>query len=97
MSVLDRVFVDPEWELKFPLASLRAITRVGSDHVPLLLSTENDRPHLLLASISSPFGSTRLGLPTLSMPAGWPRVTPLSAPSPLLTPGSSVLSSLGSL
>lgn len=33
-----------EWELRCPLAFLRAITRIGSDHVPLLLSLENDRP-----------------------------------------------------
>ncbi|KAE8795098.1 hypothetical protein D1007_30040 [Hordeum vulgare] len=44
MSVLDRVFMDPEWELKCPLASFRAITRIGSHHVPLLLSSENYRP-----------------------------------------------------
>uniref|UniRef100_A0A8R7JXM4 Endonuclease/exonuclease/phosphatase domain-containing protein n=1 Tax=Triticum urartu TaxID=4572 RepID=A0A8R7JXM4_TRIUA len=37
-SVLDRVLVSPEWDLRCHLASLRAITRIGSDHVPLLLS-----------------------------------------------------------
>uniref|UniRef100_A0A453CV71 Endonuclease/exonuclease/phosphatase domain-containing protein n=1 Tax=Aegilops tauschii subsp. strangulata TaxID=200361 RepID=A0A453CV71_AEGTS len=43
-SVLVRVLVSPEWELRCPLASLRAITRIGSDHVPLLLSTADERP-----------------------------------------------------
>ena len=37
-SVLDRVLVSPDWDLRCPLASLRAITRIGSDHVPLLLA-----------------------------------------------------------
>ncbi|XP_073360452.1 uncharacterized protein [Aegilops tauschii subsp. strangulata] len=44
LSVLDRVLVSPEWELRCPLASLRAITRIGSDHVPLLLSSLDERP-----------------------------------------------------
>jgi hypothetical protein len=35
-SVLDRVFVSPAWEQVFPLCSLLAVTRVGSDHNPLL-------------------------------------------------------------
>ena len=43
-SVLDRVLVSSEWELCCPLASLRAITRIGSDHVPLLLSTADEGP-----------------------------------------------------
>ena len=43
-SVLDRVLVSPEWELRCPLTSLRAITRIGSDHVPLLLSSADERP-----------------------------------------------------
>lgn len=38
-SVLDRVFVSVEWEIAFPLCSLRAVTRFGSDHIPLLLSS----------------------------------------------------------
>jgi hypothetical protein len=37
-SVLDRVFVLVEWEMSFPLCSLRTVTRIGSDHSPLLLS-----------------------------------------------------------
>jgi hypothetical protein len=36
-SVLDRVFVSPAWEQLFPLCSLQAITRIGSDHTPLIL------------------------------------------------------------
>jgi exonuclease III len=36
-SVLDRVFVSPSWEVVFPLASLTAVTRIGSDHCPLIL------------------------------------------------------------
>lgn len=43
-SILDCVFVLPEWELCCPLAYLRAITRIGSNHIPLLLSSKNDRP-----------------------------------------------------
>ena len=38
-SVLDRFLVSPEWELKFPLVSLRAETPIGSDHTPLILDT----------------------------------------------------------
>jgi hypothetical protein len=35
-SVLDRVFVSPAWEAAFPLCSLTAVTRIGSDHCPLI-------------------------------------------------------------
>jgi hypothetical protein len=35
--VLDRVFVSNSWETIFPLCSLVAITRIGSDHCPLIL------------------------------------------------------------
>jgi hypothetical protein len=35
--VLDRVFVSPGWETMFPLSSLTAITRIGSNHNPLVL------------------------------------------------------------
>ena len=48
-SVLDRVFVSPEWELQFPLATLQAITRIGSEHVLLLLSSMDEQPRPLLA------------------------------------------------
>ena len=43
-SVLDRVFVSVEWEVAFPLCSLRVVTRIGSDHVPLLLSPGGGPP-----------------------------------------------------
>jgi hypothetical protein len=36
-SVLDRVFVPKEWEQKYPKVKLMTLTRVGSDHCPLLL------------------------------------------------------------
>lgn len=42
-SVLDRVFFTPAWEVLFPLASLLAETRLGSDHVPLILSSGEDK------------------------------------------------------
>ena len=42
--VLDRVYASPEWDIHCPLALLRAITWIGSDHVPILLSSENERP-----------------------------------------------------
>lgn len=37
---LDRVLVSPDWDLSFPLG------RDLSDHVPLLLSTGVDPPHI---------------------------------------------------
>jgi hypothetical protein len=37
--VLDRALVSPEWENKFPLASLHADIRLGSDHCPLTLDS----------------------------------------------------------
>jgi hypothetical protein len=42
-SILDRVFVSPSWEQNFPLCSLSAVTRVGSDHNPLLLDDGEQR------------------------------------------------------
>ena len=39
MCNLDRVLVSTDWEEKFPTATLTALTRVGSDHSPLLLDT----------------------------------------------------------
>ena len=42
-SVLDRVFISPEWELLYPLHSLVAETRIGSDHVPLILALGEER------------------------------------------------------
>src|SRR3954469_17176951 len=46
-SVLDRVLVSVDWEVTFPICSLRALTRVGSDHTPLLLSTGGSPPPCL--------------------------------------------------
>jgi len=34
---LDRILVTTEWEQKFPLATVQALTREISDHTPLLL------------------------------------------------------------
>ncbi|KAE8798604.1 hypothetical protein D1007_26086 [Hordeum vulgare] len=45
-SMLDRVFVSPQWERLFPLCSLKAVTRIGSDHTSLMLSSVNDAPPL---------------------------------------------------
>lgn len=36
---LDRVLMSTEWEQKFPLSTLQALTREISDHTPLLLNT----------------------------------------------------------
>jgi hypothetical protein len=33
------VFVSPSWESAFPLCSVTAITRIGSDHCPLILDS----------------------------------------------------------
>ena len=43
-SVLDRVFVSAQWEVMFPLCSLKAVTQIGSDHTPLLFSSGDDAP-----------------------------------------------------
>ncbi|KAE8821077.1 hypothetical protein D1007_00925 [Hordeum vulgare] len=43
-SVLDSVFVSPQWKLMFPLWSLKAVTSIGSDHTPLMLSSGHDAP-----------------------------------------------------
>jgi endonuclease/exonuclease/phosphatase family metal-dependent hydrolase len=34
---LDRVLASVEWEQKFPLVTVRALSRSGSDHTPLLI------------------------------------------------------------
>ena len=36
---LDRILASVEWEQKFPLVSVRALTRSGSDHTPLLIDS----------------------------------------------------------
>jgi hypothetical protein len=43
-SVLDRVFVMPSWEACYPLCSLSVVTRIGSDHTSLLLSSRERSP-----------------------------------------------------
>ncbi|KAE8809575.1 hypothetical protein D1007_13868 [Hordeum vulgare] len=43
-SVLDRVFVSAQWEVMFPLCGLKVITRIGSDHTPLVFSTGDGAP-----------------------------------------------------
>ena len=37
---LDRILVTTDWEQKFPLATVQALTREISDHTPLLLDGE---------------------------------------------------------
>jgi hypothetical protein len=43
---LDRVLMDTDWELKYPMVSVRALERIVgfSDHAPILLSTGFPRP-----------------------------------------------------
>ncbi|KAE8803502.1 hypothetical protein D1007_20632 [Hordeum vulgare] len=43
-SVVDRVLVSMQWEVMFPLCSLRAVTWIGADHVAVLLSSGDDAP-----------------------------------------------------
>lgn len=40
--VLDRVFVNKEWELKYPLTIVTSLLRVGSDHCPIMLDTKKE-------------------------------------------------------
>ena len=42
---LDRILASVEWEQKFPLVTVCAMTRTGSDHTPLLIDSGN-RAHL---------------------------------------------------
>jgi exonuclease III len=42
---LDRVLASVSWEQKFPLVSVRALTRSGSDHTPLLLDSGEQAHH----------------------------------------------------
>ena len=97
-SVLDRVLVSPDWDLRFSLASLHAITRIGSDHVPLLLSSADERPPIPLVSALRLSGSPSMDLPTPSA-LGGSRLgpTPTLAPLLLLTRGTSVRSMAGNL
>jgi hypothetical protein len=43
MSVLDRVLVGPRWEQYYRKASCESLTRVGSDHSPIIVNTEDHR------------------------------------------------------
>jgi exonuclease III len=43
MSVLDRVLVCPRWEQWYRKASCETLTRVGSDHCPILVNTDDHR------------------------------------------------------
>jgi endonuclease/exonuclease/phosphatase family metal-dependent hydrolase len=38
---LDRVLTNVDWEQKFPLVTVRALSRSGSDHTPLLIDSGN--------------------------------------------------------
>lgn len=42
MAKLDRVFVTTDWESNFPLTRIKALSRLPSDHNPLLLDTGED-------------------------------------------------------
>jgi hypothetical protein len=37
MARIDRVFVSTDWETTFPLARIKALNRLPSDHNPLLI------------------------------------------------------------
>jgi exonuclease III len=39
LEKLDRILMSPEWEMLFPLVSVRKLVKDGSDHCPLLLDT----------------------------------------------------------
>lgn len=43
MCTLDRVFTSYDWDFHFPWATYEVLTRVGSDHNPLLVITEDVR------------------------------------------------------
>lgn len=43
MCTLDRVFTSYDWDFHFPWATCEALTRVGSDHNPILVNTEDAR------------------------------------------------------
>lgn len=40
--VLDRILVSGNWEALYPLATVQVITRIGSDHNPLLIDSGED-------------------------------------------------------
>jgi hypothetical protein len=43
MCVLDRVLVSPSWEQFYKRSSCESLTRVGSEHCPILLTTDDHR------------------------------------------------------
>jgi exonuclease III len=43
MSVLDRVLICPSWDQLYRRASCESLTRVGSDHCPLVVNTDDQR------------------------------------------------------
>ena len=43
LSNIDRILVSTKWEDKFPLCTVTSLTRVGSDHCPLLLNSGEER------------------------------------------------------
>jgi endonuclease/exonuclease/phosphatase family metal-dependent hydrolase len=58
---LDRILASVDWENKFPLVSVRALTRTGSDHTPLLTrQTGRLRPARLPSVLSSVVAMLRL-------------------------------------
>lgn len=43
MSMIDRVFTSYDWDFHFPWATYEILTRVGSDHNPILVTTDDTR------------------------------------------------------
>jgi exonuclease III len=43
MTVLDRIFVSTEWDIKYPMASVTLLSRCVSDHSPLLIQFGDKR------------------------------------------------------
>jgi hypothetical protein len=43
MVVLDRVFINTSWESRFPLVKAYSVTRIGSDHNPLVVDRKAER------------------------------------------------------
>jgi hypothetical protein len=41
MSVLDRVLMFPRWDMTYKRASCESLTRVGLDHYPVLVKTDD--------------------------------------------------------
>lgn len=56
MCVLDRVFVSSDWDEKFPVTTYVSLVRVGSDHCPIIVDTEDRRVNILTC-----LGLRRLG------------------------------------